>query len=91
MMRTRATRCFFRWKWRQGPSIARRQGALFLLLPVLSVDDFVLNFTHEVFCFLLLSEIQSDLTVICSEGMKERERRGVNNLVVDLLLPDLLP
>lgn len=53
--------------------------------------DFFLDSILEGFCFLLQSKVQSGLTVIRSEGVEERPRRGVNDLVVDLLLPNLPP
>lgn len=74
--RTRAAN-FFMWDLRQGTSITGRRGALFLIsltLPVESLVDFILDSMLESFCFRLHREIQSDLTVIRSEGMKERQR-----------------
>lgn len=46
------------------------RGALFLVLSVLSLVDFLLDSILEGFCFPLLRKVQSDLTVICSKGMK---------------------
>lgn len=77
------------WDSRQGTSITGRKGALFLILPVVSLVDFILDSMLESVCFLLRRKVQSDLTVIRSEGMKEGLRRGVNNLVVELLFPHL--
>lgn len=70
------------------------RGALFLICSIrsaVSLVDFLLDSILEGFCFLLLSKVQSDLTVMCSKGMKERLWRGVNNLVVELLLPNQPP
>lgn len=83
-----------RWGRRQRTSVTGRRGALFLLsltLTVLSLVDFILDSILEGVCFLLGREVQSDLTVICREGMKVRLWRAVNNLVVELLLPNLPP
>lgn len=67
---TRTGRCFFMWDWRQGTSVTMLRGALFLVLSVLSLVDFLLDSILEGFCFPLLRKVQSDLTVICSKGMK---------------------
>lgn len=60
---------------------------MFLIMAVVSLIDFVDNYILKGVCFLLFSKVQSNLTVICSESMKEGLWCGVNYLVVDFLLP----
>lgn len=57
----------------------------------ISLGDFPLHCILEGVCFLFIGKVQPHLTVICSEGMKVRLWRGVNYLVVELLLPNLPP